>query len=484
MNLATVMPSDATPMNFPGEALFDAVTLASSNAIRASLSIPPTGLIKTALPRFATRANPSVDNYMADLLLRSCYPSTDYAPEYNEHVIRLGVGGAALAEVNPSLVGAVLIGVGREAPLSSVAAIYDEHNADGTRAARAACEVVHKRHIEPAGLKLPAAYTSVLEEICRIDSEGNRANIASAHLNSVTKALHVSRLRLPGQSSERIYPPWKRAIVEACLTAAIVAKDEVTSLSEIELQRRALRFWSSAYRPRMLKGIVGKYWGFREPESVKEMRNQLLRVDSSARNVNLTMASLVVAMECVWPCETAHFLLTLLMEGPVQAQMTFHRVEELAERAWNSSRKAVPRERINMYPIESWDGGDVYHWVTIYEMAPTDSIPHRGIQHALGRNQVKGILIVKNPQAQTMAIFASGQQKSKLEPSIWDNFVEALLSREPDRWYRPINSRGPAPFILNGTESLLQEPSRLTNGNIIRIFKSAVRDHIRYARKH
>ncbi len=481
MNLATVMPGDVTPSNFPGEALFDAVTLASSNAIRTALSIPRTGLIKTALPRFATRANPSVDNYMADLLLRSCYPSTDYIPEYSEHVIRLGVGGAALAEVNPGLVGAVLIGVGREAPLTSVAAVYDEHNPDGSRAARAACEVVHKRHIEPAGLELPPGYVSVLEEICRIDSEGNRANIASAHLNSVTKALHVSRLRLPGQSSERIYPVWKRAIVEACLTAAILAKDEVASIDEGELQRRALRFWGAAYRPRMLKGIVSRYWGFRDPEFVKEMRNQLLRVDSSARSVNLTMANLVVAMECAWPQETAHFLLTLLMEGPVQAQMTFHRVEELAERAWNSRRKAVPSERINMYPIESRDGGDVYHWVTIYEMAPSDSIPHRGIQHALGRNQVKGILVVKNPQAQTMAIFASGQQKNKLEPLIWDSFVETLLNREPDRWYRPINSKGPAPFVLNGTESLLQEPSRLSNGNLIGIFKATVRDHIRRA---
>jgi hypothetical protein len=484
MNLSSVLPKDVTSDQFPGEELFGATTVACSNAIRNALGIPQSGLVTSALPRFVTRANPSVDNYMADLLLRSSYPATNYVPEYDECILRGDSAGKALAEVNPSLVGSVLLGVGRDASLDDVAAVYDEHNADGTRAARAACEVVHLRHIVPANLQLPQGYLDVMEEICEIDSKGNQSSSASIHLNSLTKALHTSRLRLPGHASERLYSSWKRAIIEACLTATILENDSIADLTKDELQVTAQRFWNDDYIPRMWHGLNSKYWGFRKIDYVNEVRDQLLRIDTSIHLSKLSISNLICVMKRVWPEDTAHFLLTLLIEGSVQSQMTFHHLADLVERTWNSPSKSSQKERLNFHPIKLEKGGQVYHWVIIYEMKPSDSLPNRGLLSALGKNSVKGILVIRNPQTKTMAIFPSGHHPTKLEAEIWKNFADKLEQREPGRWYSPRSDKGQAPFILNGTESLqLPPPSRILNREIIRMFATTVEAYVKRTRR-
>src|SRR4051794_21231312 len=123
------------------------IVLASSNGLRRHIGFENSGILPGPIPRFVTRKNPSLDNYFAELLLRSCYDAVDYLPSYDEHVIQ-GSPDELNCDVNPILSNAVLIGIGGRSESGKFLKVYDEHAAPGKRTAPSVSEIVYREHLD------------------------------------------------------------------------------------------------------------------------------------------------------------------------------------------------------------------------------------------------------------------------------------------------------------------------------------------------
>src|ERR1044072_2300892 len=110
-NGLVIQPSDLTSTVGGVKSIVESIILASSNHLRLHLGLLQGETIPGTIPKFVTRRNPSLDNYLADLILRTCYQAVDYLPVYEEHIIQ-GSQDELSTELNPWLVDSILIGIG------------------------------------------------------------------------------------------------------------------------------------------------------------------------------------------------------------------------------------------------------------------------------------------------------------------------------------------------------------------------------------
>jgi hypothetical protein len=132
IDLKNIQPSSVRLRGSGYVFLAEQIILASSNCLRKHMGLESSELLGAPVPRCVTRRNPSLDNYFADLLLRSCYEPIDYLPSYEEHIIR-GDQNELPSAQNMRLVGSVLIGIGGRSSNSDFIKAYDEHGFYGTR---------------------------------------------------------------------------------------------------------------------------------------------------------------------------------------------------------------------------------------------------------------------------------------------------------------------------------------------------------------
>lgn len=481
MNWRNLMPSDVSAPAFPGELLMEAVVMAASNSLRQYISLPKSALILGAVPKFATRLNPSVDNFFAELLLRSCYEPTDYVPTFEEYIIRGRDEDPEATKSNPGLIGATLIGVGNRLTSTRFHSVYDEHVEAGKRSHSAACQIVHEKHVHPHVGDGPIGYADVLREIGVIDSQGEAGS--ARHLYPATKLLHKMRVKFPSFASQRLPMLWKRAVIDACLTALVLQHESLAAVTTDTLEKHFKSLWDRDYLPRMRIGIHSHFLDGRPPEYVSLVEEMLFGNANVLRTRNklLTLDRIGLALHRTWNADVANFLMALLLEGIVQGEPTFVRVRKMCEEVFSQGihHHAGP---LRIIPIEAWDGGPVYHHVVCYRMGSRDIDPHKGIQYWMGDAKVKGVVILRNPVLQTTAIFAKTAKyvhKASLEEEVWESFCNMLQKREPDgRWFHLTKDTGEkAKFILNGTESILTPPTRLLDRDLIGMFAACVRSH-------
>src|SRR5437667_9123138 len=111
MNAKEILPPQVRLRPLESASLIEAIVLASSNSLRRHIGLKEDETIAGPVPRFVTRKNPSLDNYFAELLLRSSYDAIDYLPAYEEHVL-YGSPDELPSHLNAGLSGAILIGIG------------------------------------------------------------------------------------------------------------------------------------------------------------------------------------------------------------------------------------------------------------------------------------------------------------------------------------------------------------------------------------
>src|SRR5882762_5091694 len=183
-----IQPSNVRLKSAESGSLIERIVLASSNCLRRHMELLEGETLPGPIPKFVTRKNPSLDNYFADLLLRSCYEGADYLPPYDEHVM-YGSPDELPSALNARLVGAVLIGIGGRSSNPDFLKVYDEHSTHGTRSAPSASQIVFAEHLDSyssrPGVKSVA---SLLREINKIDSEGGASR---GHLYNILKSLNA-----------------------------------------------------------------------------------------------------------------------------------------------------------------------------------------------------------------------------------------------------------------------------------------------------
>lgn len=411
----------------PGS-LIERIILSSSNCLRRHMGLLEGDMLAGPIPKVVTRKNPSLDNYFAGLLLRSCYEPVDYLPAYEEHVI-YGSQDELPSLMNARLVGSILIGIGGRSSNPDFIKVYDEHSFHGTRTVPSASQIVFDEHL--ARYKDYPGLSSVgllLNEINCIDSGGGAS---FDHLYNILKSLNVAEFIHPGFVFEPLHPQWKRAVVEACLMAVCVGRDEFQRYDTEQAISDLEREWDT-YIAKIEKRI--KY-GFPDkiiPEAAQEIKRAILQPKEReivGQPSYLSLKRILFAFRHFWHPSVSAYLLEFLFEAMRQTQQSFTEIKNT---------------EVKMRMIS-----DKYAFV-YYRMEPKDRLPHRGLLARLNHLSIKGLILVYNPAHETLAVFGS----KHLPKKVWRRLVDDLLRREGESvWYVPTTNDGSyANFMLNGTE--------------------------------
>ncbi len=380
------------------------------------------------VPKFVTRKNPSLDNYFAGLLLRSCYEPVDYLPPYDEHVIH-GSPDELPSQLNPGLIGSILIGIGGRSSNPAFIKVYDEHSFHGTRTVPSASQLVFEQHLsrysDRSGVRSVA---QLLREINSIDSEGGAS---FDHLYNILKSLNAAEFIHPGFVFEPLHPQWKRAVVEACLVSACVGWGECQSY-EVEQATSDLEKEWDTYLTKIERRI--KY-GFPDkiiPEATQMIKQSILQAKEpviTGHPSYLTLKRILFAFRHLWHPAVSTYLIEFLFESMRQVQQSFEDIRNMD------------------VPMRSLPGNYTFVY---YRMEPKDRLPHRGLLARINSRSIKCLILIFDSAHETTAAFGSRHLPKK----IWKRFVDALLRREgANVWYVPTAADGSyAYFALNGTE--------------------------------
>lgn len=436
----------------PGlSSLMERIILSSSNCLRRQLGLAEEEMLAGPMPKVVTRKNPSLDNYFAGLLLRSCYEPVDYLPGYEEHVIQ-GSQDELPSSLNARLVGSILIGIGGRSSNPDFVKVYDEHSHHGTRTVPSASQVIFDEHLgrygERAGVQ---SVVNLLDEINAIDSGGGAS---FDHLYNILKSLNVAEFIHPGFVFEPLHPQWKRAVVEACLMSVCATGDDFQNYEAEQALSDLEREWEM-YLSKIEKRI--KY-GFPDkiiPEAIQVIKKNILRPAErmvAGRPSRLTLRKILFAFRHFWHPSISAYLIEFLFEAMRQSQQSFAEM------------------RNSDVPIRTLPGN---YGFLYYQMEPKDRLPHRGLISRTNNLSVRCLIVIFNPAHETTAIFGGKHLPQKL----WRRFVDSLLEREGDGvWYTPTAADGTyANFVLNGTEYYRGIPkTAFGEDDIFKIFSEVV----------
>lgn len=429
--------------------LADAITLASSNHLRRMLGLCENDGIAAPAPRCATRKNPSLDNYLAELLLRTCHLPGHHVPAFEEHWIR-GSTHELSTELNPALVGAVLIGIGGASRSPEFKAVYDEHRPGGQRSTRSTTEVVCERHLgslgDRPGLRM---LKPLVEEVSAIDAAGGATY---EHLYSIAKILHVARFPQPVLLEGRLEQPWKRAILNASLTSVgtvpCTAYDNEAVL--VALARELDRYVEGAAEG---GGSARGGWDAGVAGRVRERLRKTSQAEVHGAVSILTLRKVYYALQRVWHPSVVSVVMSVFFESLFQAQFSF---EDIQHRPLRFER--LPRGQHFLYYVRR--AGDI--------------LPHRGLMARMDRERKHGILAVYDPLWRSTMLMRS----RSVPYDTWHQLVSLVRGADrADCWYTPTQPDGTfANFLLNRSESFVGTPAtRLTPNSLLGLCHQALR---------
>lgn len=431
-----------------GSSIIEDIILASSNKFREYLNIPHNKLIKGPINKCVTRKDPSLDNYCADLILRTCYEPISDVPVFEEHLIR-DSEQVLSSELNPRLQGAILIGIGGQSENRDFVAKYDEHDKDGKRVLPSATQVVIERHL--LNMTSPENYDKIyplIEIINKQDSEGGSSYDS---LNLLTKNLHYAQFKQPGFVIENLSAQWKRSIIESTLLALMLNVKELNDADTdylLNLAKEEIDNYTSKRNDLVNKGFLIENI---KNESIDYVSNKLL--GPIGKNY-LTFKEICFALRNTWDKKICSFIISFFLESAFQLQQEYFDF---------SNRKINEIVSENKFSL-------IY-----YEMGPQDMLPNRPILGKLNKERKRGVLIVYNPYLQITAIF----HNNFFFPKLWKRFVDLLREKEPkDRWYTPTSESGEyAAFVLNGTRSFVGvKMTELKPEDYAVIFKESIKN--------
>jgi hypothetical protein len=436
-------PQDIEAEEESAFAIPDALVLASSNFLRNTLGLKEGELQPGLLPRCVTRKNPSLDNYLAELLLRTSHGSAHYAPPFEECWIR----GSSLdlsTELNPALAGAVLVGIGGTSRNPDFRRVYDEHREDGRRVTRSTTQLVFEEHFERLGDRPGMQLLRPLvEEVSSIDGAGGATY---DHLYSIAKILHVARYPQPGLADGRLEPQWKRAVIDACLVA--VATTSFAGYDNDQTLTALVREVDE-YVELAVEGAWG--WDAGVAGRVRERLRRPNEAQVHGVTSILTLRKVHYALQRMWNPSVTSLVMGIILEALFQAQHCF---EDMQQRKLRFER--VP------------PGNFFLHYVR----GPGDILPHRGLMARMGREGKRGLLAVYDPLWHSTMIMRSQQ----LSYEVWRGFVDLTITADgPNCWYTPTGADGTiANFLLNRSESFIGTPvTKHTRDDLLRLFHQA-----------
>ena len=408
------------------------------------------------LERIIVHTDPHIDEYVAELLFSACLPQTTDTSklQFQELFISSKDNDQNCKNLFPT---AAVFGIGRTASGGADALfLFDEHTSEEgkPRTAESCSQIVANSFIPT----LPQSVYTVLREINTIDSF---AGAHSQHIGNIIKDIHETRFAFDHNTKGYLDANWKRALVDACVTAVIYClENNIDLFGKPEEKAEALKQSLTNYVQNNVhrnhekfketnQGISDTYLNqkkvFGSPKAVLRDRNGNEIKNKKGRSI----PQLLILSRCCFACYKCwgeiitDIIFMHFWETIFQNQLNFRIMRDEVKSAFGKKG-----ERFNTTVVtlkRKILAKDL--WVVSFSPNNPDFI---GVtkdaltNYINNNNNGNAILLLENPFHTTKAIF-----QLKTPESVWQKVVKRILSKE-DCWYQA------APyFILNGNKTHL-----------------------------
>jgi len=414
-----------------------------------------------SLERIIVHTDPHIDEYVAELLFRACLPQTTDTPKLQFQELSISSKDNDLNCKNLFPTSAVF-GIGSIASGGADALfLFDEHiNKEGKSRTAESCSQIVANSFIPT---LPQSVFTVLREINTIDSF---AGAHSQHIGNIVKDIHETRFVFDRNTKGLLDANWKRALIDACVTAVIYClENNIDLFGKPEEKAEALKQSLTNYAQ---KSIHRNHEKFKDQKKVYRAPNAVLK-DRNGEIKNKkgrSIPQLLILSRCCFACYKCwgeiitDIIFMHFWETIFQNQLNFRIVRDEVKSAFskkgerfNTSVGSLKRKIL---------GNDL--WVVSFSPNNPDfiGVTKNAIQNYINNNN-KGnaILLLENPFHNTKAIF-----QLKTPESVWQKVIKQILSKE-DCWYQA------APyFILNGNKAhLYHTKSRVDFDVLVKIIE-------------
>jgi len=428
------------------------------------------------LHRIIVHTDPHLDEYFAELLYRACLPQIKREIDFIEQSTFSEDFDSDLIALAPNSAG---FGFGGNASGGAKFwSLYDEHVKGAGRVERSCSEIVAKKHFST----LPFSIRVLLEEINRIDSSGGAH---PQHLNNIIKTLHSIRFVFKSSDNKKdefknfLTSVWKRAIVDASLTAIIYCTENRIDLLRIDNEKENSIRDSFNYYCKFSPHNKDPYF----KEAYDEIKKNIFNLaktfnDSNFKSDNkpqsLIISRIAFACDKAWGKDLSKFIMIHYWETQMQGQIIFLRILDEIKKMYSVNIDRVTTtlgsiEKISIHDhsfkqaiktkvkINNLIQEDISYTanknLTIYEISPVPSAfsVHRSLMYFLNGKDFQGFgfIMVNDKFNGTKAIFRG----NGIPDSVWGKIIEKINLKEPDLWYEASSTLAKSFFILNGNKT-------------------------------
>lgn len=430
------------------------------------------------LQRVIVHKHPHLDEYFAELLFRSILPYNLKDIELVEHTL-MSIDNDPLSQITwPN---AVIFGFNNQESGGSRAIEYfDEHEEDGSRRTPSCGQIVADRYLFNP---LPKSIQTILDEVNQIDSIG-RAH--SYNIANLIKKIHDTPYIVGYNDIEEKFTSkyltenWKRAIVDACITAMIyvyenkllsyrISKDE-----EDKLNSYASNSIETFLKNTLLSDYEKDFYKTKAKirQNFKPGNKTLLKTKSwlkEGENIeqNLVIHKLCYALERCWGHSIATFVMSHLWQAEFQFQISFGHIQEEIKKLHYPETETISNfGSIQILEIETPDIAPFQKESDRVKKHFKENQPIRIIYGSLSnpkysnlatvlknivskKYQGYGLILLKDKMLNITMVSAG----STVPYKFWKFISDSIIEEEPNRWFQLIAKGEYASFILNRTQS-------------------------------
>lgn len=416
------------------------------------------------LDRTITHAHPHLDEYYADLLIRSTLPSDKMNIDFLELAIQSENDDSTCKAYFQN---AIVLGIGANVsggatPLK----IYDEHQVDGGRLEDSCSELVSKDKFK----KTPWALKILLKEVNELDANGGAH---TQHISNIIKSGHLVRF-LHKKTTDYyqniqgwLSPLWKKTIMDVSITAVIYCLENKINLSEYTVDHEkwligTLNHYKENSEFQTDSNFIKTINRLKDTYSNQKVVYRTAKLPKSKKsNQLLVLGKVCAALFYCWGEKIATIMMIHYWEMVYQTQAVFNDVTDELNKLHKTNDSIVHslygtiEKKILFTQIRANNSRRItipknFHhqlWVLEAEITPRLIMGNRPLINFLNKQNLGfGIIFLNDKFNCTKALFKG----STFPHNQWRKLVRILCDFEPKCWH---DTSETASFLINGNRS-------------------------------
>jgi hypothetical protein len=418
---------------------------------------------------------PHLDEYWAELLFRAALPEELRLLTFKEQALHSEHNDLVAEQYWPY---AAVFGMGETISAGQKALLLiDEHPkiGSGKPVAPSCAEMVANRCFS----RLPSEIQLICDEVNAIDASGGAH---PQHLGNLIKTMHNTHFVFHNgdepleKRCAQLPSHWKRALVNACLAAAVYALENDINLFDDKPVKSAMSDSLNHYLQHSLQRNEPEFDD--AAQNIKSNFNNIkTTIDKAQYQWNgkvcpqrLLLPQLSLAMRKCWGDNIAKIVMLHFWETEMQQQISFLKLQKrikplkydqpFRERWPDIGELQFSPIPSIVFEVKDQKGKSARRPLWLFEYTPNRSLlqSHKAIMHLINNKNYGGgvgLILLHNSGEGTNALFSS----SGVPYQYWQQIADSLSEKDKgldgkDLWHKQVNQTGDiARFLLNGNST-------------------------------